>query len=234
MCGRFSTGDKYEGLSPRLQKALREYKQLQNHYNAAPSQALPVVTNKQPGQVQSVQWGLVRGYEKDFKNAFKPINARAETLTEKRTFHDLLQSRRCLIPADGFYEWQKTPGGKIPFRFTLKDDNAFCFAGLWDEWADKSSGEVRHTFTIITTAPNTLLQAYHNRMPVILTPAASEKWLDDSLREEAHLDLLQPYDPEQMKAQEVSKKVNAVSCNDPDLIQPFENEKPPEQLGLFN
>lgn len=233
MCGRYSTGGKYEGLSPNLQKALKAYKQ-QSHYNAAPSQSLPVVTNKHPEQAQSMQWGLVRSYESDLKGSFKPINTRAETLTEKRTFHDLLISRRCVIPADGFYEWKKTPNGKVPFRFTLKDDNAFCFAGLWDEWTDKSTGEVHQTFTILTTAPNSLLQAYHTRMPVILSPEMSEKWLDDALPETEHLALLQPYDPEQMKAHEVSKKVNNVTCNDPDLIQPFEREKPPEQLGLFN
>ena len=234
MCGRYAGADTFEGLSPKLKKGLRQYKASNQFYNAAPSNHLPVITSQEPDRVQEMQWGLVRRYEQDFKTAFKPINARAETLADKPTFHDLLKKYCCVIPANSFYEWKKMGNGKIPYRFSVKNKNAFFFAGLWDEWVNKETGEVEKTFLIITTEPNELLKVYHNRMPVILSPESSEAWVNDSLTTQEHLALLRPYDPDDMEAHEVSKRLNDVRNNDADLKKPFTNPKPPEQSSLFN
>jgi putative SOS response-associated peptidase YedK len=161
-------------------------------YNAAPSQRLPVITNAVPHQIQLLSWGLVPSWSRDPTghgpaSGPKPINARAETLAEKPSFRQLLDRRRCLVLADSFYEWQATPAGKVPHRILLRDEQPFAFAGLWDEWLDRSTGELRPTFTIITTEPNALMAKIHNRMPVILPNRAAEQaWLNDGAGLAAH------------------------------------------------
>lgn len=216
MCGRYSVIPKAKGESKvarLLEKHLKDA-----HYNAAPSQILPVVTNKQPDTIQFFSWGLQPFWAKDAKSIKRSINARAETLTEKPSFRSLLSSKRCLVPADGFYEWMVTPQGKVPHRILLKDEELFSFAGLWDEWIDKRSGEVLHTYTIITTEANELVKPIHDRMPVILSKEEEVLWLDEHESQADLLSLLKPYAANQMKTYPVSPLVNSPLNNVPEIL----------------
>ncbi|GAB3533064.1 hypothetical protein GCM10027443_17790 [Pontibacter brevis] len=177
-----------------------------------------MVTNTEPDIIQFFSWGLQPFWAKDSKSIKRSINARAETLTEKPSFRSLLKSKRCLVPADGFFEWQVTPHGKVPHRILLKDEATFSFAGLWDEWTDKSTGEILHTYAIITTDANDLVKPIHDRMPVILSPEAEELWLDEHETQEDLLSLLKPFDAELMKAYAVSTLVNSPMNNVPEVI----------------
>lgn len=188
------------------------------HYNAAPSQNLPVITNQQPNVLQFFSWGLQPFWAKDAKSVKRSINARSETLAEKPMFRTLLRSKRCLVPADGFFEWKKTEQGKVPYRIMLKSEELFSFAGLWDEWKDKQTGEVLHTFCIITTDANELVRPIHDRMPVILSPEAEELWLDEKESQDGILSLLVPYKSNEMKAFPVSPLVNSPANNVPEVL----------------
>ncbi|MFD2246654.1 SOS response-associated peptidase [Pontibacter ruber] len=216
MCGRYSVIPKAKGRS-RVSRLLENHLQ-EAHYNAAPSQTLPVVTNKQPDEIQLFSWGLQPFWAKDVKSIKRSINARAETLTEKPSFRNLLKSKRCLVPADGFYEWMVMPQGKVPYRILLKNEALFSFAGLWDEWLDKNTEEVLHTYTIITTEANDLVKPIHDRMPVILSPEAEELWLNEHKAQEDLLSLLKPFKAEDMKAYPVSPLVNSPLNNIPEII----------------
>lgn len=190
----------------------------ESHFNAAPSQTLPVLTGQEPDKLQFFSWGLQPYWAKEAKAIKRSINARAETLTEKPMFRNLLKSKRCLVPADGFFEWQKTAHGKVPFRIMLKSEELFTFAGLWDEWTDRSTGEVLHTFTIITTEANDLVKPIHDRMPVILSPEAEELWLDENEPQESLLSLLGPFQSEMVQAFPVSPLVNSPVNNVPEVL----------------
>ncbi|GAA4435439.1 SOS response-associated peptidase [Pontibacter saemangeumensis] len=216
MCGRYSVIPKAKGDSKAAKLLAQHLKE--THYNAAPSQKLPVVTNTQPDTLQFFSWGLQPFWAKDAKAVKRSINARAETLTEKPSFRNLLKSKRCLVPADGFFEWQVTPHGKVPHRIMLKSEDTFSFAGLWDEWLDKSSGEILYTYAIITTEANELVKPIHDRMPVILSPEEEELWLDAHESQELLLSLLHPFDAGKMKAYPVSPLVNSPMNNVPDVI----------------
>ena len=146
------------------------------------------------------------------------INARAETLAEKPAFRNALKKRRCLVLADGFYEWQKTPTGKVPMRITLVSGEPFALAGLWEIW-DTPEGDKLRTFTIVTTSPNELLEPIHNRMPVILRPEHESLWLDNDADQGAWLDVLRPYPSELMTAYPVSKRVNFVNNDEPAVVE---------------
>lgn len=232
MCGRYSVVTKK--ISKEHRQANR-YADIINdpNYNAAPSQELPVVTNVNPDKGSLFYWGLLPAWAPTAKTN-RPINARSETLSQNPMFRSLVSRKRCLVLADGFYEWKRipqtqptlfdlpaTPGkGKIirqPYRFTLQNEDLFSFAGLWDEWVDKSTGEVLKTFTIITTQANELVREVHDRMPVILTPEAEELWL---YGEEVNdlLDLLKPYDAADMKAYPVSPLINSPVNNTPEVL----------------
>lgn len=222
MCGRYTFITPAPTIAERFEVTVPA--ELAPNYNAAPSQRLPVVTNTEPGRVQLFQWGLVPAWVKDRTTGPQPINARAETLAEKPSFRQLLQRRRCLVLADSFYEWQQTGGSKgpkTPHRILLQNKQPYAFAGLWDEWLDRASGEVLPTFTIVTTEPNALMARMHNRMPVILPGRAAElAWLDDGLGPAAHQDLLLPYAAGQMQEYVVSTLVNSPSHNNPEVLLP--------------
>ena len=219
MCGRYTTLTPRPTLEKRFAATFGEAPT--PNYNAAPSQALPVITNAAPDQIQLVQWGLVPGWVRELKKAVKPINARAETLADKPSFRQLLQRRRCLVLADSFYEWQQTPAGKVPHRILLRDEQPFAFAGLWDEWLDRDSGEVLPTFTIVTTEPNELMARLHTRMPVLLAGRAAEQaWLDDRLNPADHQRLLLPYPAADMQEYAVTTRVNSPAHNDPEVLTP--------------
>ena len=217
MCGRYTVLPVVKTGPSKTGKIVVEGLQ-DAHYNAAPSQNLPVITNKQPNVLQFFSWGLQPYWAKDAKAVKRSINARAETITEKPMFRNLLKSKRCLVPADGFFEWKKTEKGKVPHRIMLKNEEIFSFAGLWDEWTDKETGEVMHTFSIITTDANELVRPIHDRMPVMLSPEAEELWLDEKEPQDGLLSLLTPYNPDEMKAFPVSSLVNSPQNNLPEVL----------------
>jgi putative SOS response-associated peptidase YedK len=181
-------------------------------YNAAPSQILPIITNEKPNQVTFARWGFVPHWAKDDK--FKTINARAESVSEKPTFKKAFEENRCLIPADGFYEWKKVGGKKIPYRFILTSEGKsggsklFAFAGIW------SMHNEIVTFSIITTQPNKLMSPIHDRMPVILTQHNEKIWL-----EKPEQSILKPYESDKMECIQVSDKINSTRNDGPDLIK---------------
>ena len=217
MCGRYTVQP--EGSKGRSKAAKIVEKYLQEaRYNAAPSQELPVITNLHPNTLQFFSWGLQPFWAKDAKAIKRSINARSETVAEKPMFRNLLKSKRCLVPADGFFEWQKTEKGKVPHRILLKSEELFSFAGLWDEWTDKETGEIQHTFCIITTDANELIRQIHDRMPVILSPEAEELWLDENEPQEGLFSLLVPYKAGEMKLFAVSPLVNSPKNNVPEVL----------------
>lgn len=219
MCGRYSIFSPAEMLAERFGAELPA-EPLPAVYNAAPTQHLPVLLNRGPRVIRLLRWGLIPNWAQEKSIGNRMINARAETLLDKPSFRDPFRLRRCLVLADGFFEWKKTGKEKLPVRFTRSDAGLFAFAGLWDSW--KAPGnEIIPTFTIITTKPNTLTAAIHDRMPVILSREEEAVWLDKNAPEEVLLDLLDAYPAEQMRAYRVSKRVNTPANNEPDLVEPL-------------
>lgn len=190
-------------------------------YNIAPSQNAPVILNENEKSIQLLRWGLIPSWAKDPKIAYQLYNARAETIAEKPSFRNAFKKRRCLIPADGFYEWRMESDGKTktPMRVRLKSKEPFTFAGLWETWKDPQEKESR-TFTIITTEPNEVLQPIHNRMPVIMKPEDEEAWLDPQADLKHLTKILMPYSSNAMEAYAVSKLVNSPKHDSPDCIEP--------------
>ncbi len=207
MCGRYTLKHDIQAIAqefhvaPSLQAVPR--------YNIAPTQEVISVLQNGEAHLELLRWGLIPSWAKEESIGSKMINARAETLAEKPSVKRLLHSKRCLVVADGFYEWrQEGRGPKTPMYITLKDDELFAFAGLWDAWKD-ADGQVIRTCTIITTEPNELMASIHTRMPAILSRDAREIWLDTAIRDEhALLPLLAPYPADQMSVRPVSRLVN--------------------------
>jgi putative SOS response-associated peptidase YedK len=198
-------------------------------YNVAPQSLQPVVrlspeTGKR--ELAIMRWGLVPYWSKDGKAPFSTINAKSETVSKSPAFREAWRQRRCLVPADLFYEWQKLDEkNKQPFAIAEKDDGMFAFAGVWESWRDKETGQKVRTYTILTTDPNEVMEPIHNRMPVIVRPQDYERWLAPA--DEAHLpvDLLRPYPAEKMKAWKIGKAVGNTRNNDLSLIEPVKNEE---------
>jgi putative SOS response-associated peptidase YedK len=186
-------------------------------YNIAPTQLVPVIRQhpKEPvRQLSLVKWGLIPHWSKDTSIATSTINAKSETAATKPAFRDPLKFRRCLIPADGFYEWKRTVKAKQPFCFEIEDGELFAFAGLWDGWKDASGNWIK-TCSILTTTPNALTATVHDRMPVILDPESYDLWLDPGMQNVAAIsELLKPYDASQMQLYPVSSRVNHVTNDD--------------------
>ena len=173
-------------------------------------------------ELSLMRWGLIPSWAKDSSGAARMINARSETASIKPAFRDALKSRRCLIPADGFYEWARTGKAKQPFCFEVNDGEPFAFAGLWDCWKD-ASGKSVETCSILTTTPNTVTSPVHDRMPVILDPNAYDMWLDPGMRNVAAAsDLLQPCDAQRMRCYPVSTRINHVANDDEGCSAPVE------------
>ena len=223
MCGRYTQTAKLQDLVGRFGIEEPDF-ELAPRYNLAPSQDAPVVgVNPKTPDIRSLRlmrWGLVPYHAKD---AAKPIiNARAETLAQRPAFRGLLPRRRCLVPADGFYEWRREGRFRTPMRFTLRDNQPFAFAGLWDRWL-QPDGSPLYSFTIVTTSPNSVLEPVHNRMPVILLPGDESMWLDPATTDPAALSqLLKPYPAELMEGYCVSRAVNSPLNDSPECITPDE------------
>jgi putative SOS response-associated peptidase YedK len=216
MCGRYTLATTPEALADAF--ALTEVPDFPRRYNIAPTQ--PVATIVQDGKTprrkfRLMRWGLIPSWAKDPAIGNKLINARAETVQEKPSFRNAFKRRRCLIPADGFYEWQKIKGSsKQPYYFHLNDGKLFAFAGLWESWNDIE------TCTILTTAANDLLQPVHDRMPVIVGPQLYDTWLSTNIQDpDPLLPILEPYSPEPMAAHPVGTWVNTPSNDDPRCIE---------------
>jgi len=221
MCGRFTLTVDPDELQQQFGLAAPPPADLHPRYNIAPSQAVAVIPNLEERRLELFQWGLIPSWAKDPKIGYKMINARAETLAEKPSFRAALKRRRCLVVADGFYEWKKDGKAKQPIYLTLQDGRPFAFAGLWEVWRSPKD-ELIKTCTIITTEPNELVAEIHNRMPAILPPEAYDQWLTPGDLDAAPaLALLGPYDARQMKAVPVSPAVNSPAQDSPLLVLPL-------------
>ncbi len=213
MCGRFSLTVNEAELNLRFELAGGDAPYVPR-YNGAPTQLLAVITGENPDKLSYYRWGLIPPWAKDISIGNKMINARAETLTEKPSFRAPLYSRRCLVPADGFYEWQQD-AGKQPFRIVVKSNPVFAMAGLWERWKSPE-GSVTDSFTVITTEANDFMKPIHSRMPVILKPQDEKTWLSGSNPDEIRM-LLKPYPSGDMDAFRVSKLVNSARNNGPEV-----------------
>ena len=194
-------------------------------YNIAPTQLVPVILQnpKEPVRELSImRWGLIPSWSKDSSVAASLINARPETAHEKPAFRDALKSRRCLIPADGFYEWMRTGKAKQPYCFEVNEGELFAFAGIWDRWTDPSGNWIK-TCSILTTSPNAVTSAVHDRMPVILDPDGYDRWLDPGMSNVSEISLLlKPYDARLMRCYPVSSRINHVANDDEECSRPVE------------
>jgi putative SOS response-associated peptidase YedK len=219
MCGRYTLRTPVDVLAEGFE--IEEYpSSLPPNYNVAPTQEVAaVVEEDEKRKLEMFHWGLIPSWAKDPAIGNKMINARAETVAEKPSFRSAFKKRRCLILADGFYEWQKTDNGKQPYHIKMQDDSPFAFAGLWEVW-DKYGEEIR-SGTIITTDANDLMNEIHHRMPVILHPEDYGLWLDPDFDEkEALTALLKPYPSDAMEAYPVSRRVNKPANNEPSVLEP--------------
>jgi len=203
-------------------------------YNIAPTQPVPIIRQnpKEPRRELSVvRWGLIPSWAKDMSGAAMMINARSETAATKPAFRDPLANRRCLVPADGFYEWQHGAKAKQPFCFEVNDGELFAFAGLWDRWKDPS-GQWIKSCSILTTTPNAVTSPVHDRMPVILDPDNYDLWLDPGMNNvEAASELLKPFDARLMRCYPVNTQINQVANDDEECSRSVENA--PIQNRLF-
>ncbi|WP_066416224.1 SOS response-associated peptidase [Halorubrum aethiopicum] len=239
MCGRYTLFTPASELESRFGVAFGDG--FEPSYNCAPGEDLPVVTAEDPDGATRMTWGLTPSWADE---SFDLINARAETVREKRSFADAYESRRCLVPADGFYEWVDEGGeaGTRPYRVAFEDDRPFAMAGLYERWTPPkpettqtglgafgggadADGEgrdeddrVRETFTIVTTEPNDLVADLHHRMAVILAPDEEERWLRGDPEDAAAL--MDPFPAAEMEAYPVSTRVNAAGTDGPELIEP--------------
>lgn len=218
MCGRYTLMKIADllRLIPWLQLPAdlleREDNRLRSRYNVAPSQLMPIATAT---DVRLARWGFVPGWTTGKPKA-QPINARAETVATSGMFRRAFQSHRCLVPADGFYEWQGQKPPKQPYLIRMRDHGLFAFAGLWSRWHPENAEPV-DTFTIITTSPNDLMKPIHDRMPVIIPPDQYRQWLTGDKPQD---DLLKPYPAGQMEAMAVSSQVNNPRFDGPECTEP--------------
>jgi len=239
MCGRYSLTTPVEGLRSLFE--FPEQPNLEPRYNIAPTQEVAAVRAAPPagategavGQTGAgagrhlvlLRWGLIPSWGKDPYIGARMINARAETLTEKPAFRSAFRKRRCLVAADGFYEWQQRgTGPKQPYRIAARNSGPFAFAGLWERWRNPAEGHDVESCTIVTTEANERLRAIHHRMPVILAPEAYDLWLDPETPGTQAQALLGPAPSEWFTTFRVSPKINSPANDDPALIEPLDEE----------
>jgi putative SOS response-associated peptidase YedK len=218
MCGRYTLRTPVDPVAEAFE--IEEYpSSITPNYNIAPTQEVAaVVEEDEKRKLEMLHWGLIPSWAKDPSIGNKMINARAETVAEKPSFRRAFRVRRCLILADGFYEWKKTDDGKQPYHVKMEDGSLFAFAGLWETW---QNGEEIRSCTIITTDANDLMSEIHHRMPVILHPEDYAMWLDHDFEEKEVLTtLLKPYPADVMEAYPVSRRVNKPSNNEPSVLEP--------------
>ena len=222
MCGRFTLTAEAKELAKRfgIEISASFYKSIAPRYNIAPTQPVVVLADDGKRYLTQMRWGLIPSWAKDPAIGNRMINARAETLTIKPAFRVAIRKRRCLIVADGFYEWQKRGRVKQPVRIVLKSRESFGFAGLWDTWKSPKGEEIK-SCAIITTEANELLKDVHDRMPVILRREKEDLWLNPDAELAHLLALLNSYRSEEMEAYPVSRAVNSPQHNDPGCVVPI-------------
>ena len=234
MCGRYRLSRRKQVIEEHFDTVSGE-EDWSPRYNIAPTQPIPVIRQnpKEPvRELSLVRWGLIPSWAKDSSAAAKMINVRSETASTKPAFRDALKSRRCLIPADAFYEWARTGKAKQPFCFEINERKLFAFAGLWDHWRDPNGNWIK-SCSILTTTPNSMTSAVHDRMPVILDPDSYDLWLDPWMKDAAAAsDLLKPYDARLMRCYPISTRVNRVANDDEECSAPVEHEQ--IQNSLFS
>jgi len=217
MCGRYSFAIEdaliWERFGVRVRTAI--YKA---SYNCAPSQQLAVISEKEPLTLNFFRWGLIPSWARDAAIGNKMINARSETILEKPSFHQAFLNRRCLVPADSFFEWGKKPE-KTPYRILLKNRDCFAMAGIWEQWKN-STGEVIRTFAILTTCANQQISTIHDRMPVILHRDDERRWITPQPVADL-ISMLKPYPSEMMEAYPISTLVNAPQNNSSEIHNPL-------------
>ncbi|MFC1722127.1 SOS response-associated peptidase [Patescibacteria group bacterium] len=210
MCGRYIFAEEttriYKRYNIKKEPSEKQLK-LDPAYNIAPGSLVPVITRNSPNRIEIMKWGLIPHWAKDPRIGYKLINARAESVHIKPSFKSSFNTKRCLIPATGFYEWKKTNDSKMPYLIQLKSRKVFSFAGLYDIWKDAENKKFR-TFTIITTQPNKLMEPIHNRMPVILDKTKEEIWLNNNSALDILLNLLKPFKSSELESFPVSTDVN--------------------------
>ena len=230
MCGRTSLFAPQSVVEQRFDAEAVE--PLRPRYNIAPREDLAVIRDASPDRIELLEWGLLPGWVDDPDSFSYPINARAETVAEKPTFREAFEQRRCLVLADGFYEWQETPTGKQPYRVERTDGEPFAMAGLWERWEGASGGgsdaNTRETVTVVTTEPNEVVEPLHHRMSVILDDAGAETWLgaDDTGTLQS---VLEPSPAEELRSYPVSTAVNDPSNDRPGIVEEVD---PGEQTSL--
>lgn len=222
MCGRSSLTKTEKELEQRFNATfysedLERYNPLPN-YNVAPTHFMPVITSDDPEHFHIFRWGLIPFWAKDKKISYKMINARIETILEKNAYKKAIETRRCLVPMDGFYEWKRSGKEKLPYRIVTKDQEIFSVAGIWERWKSPE-GEELYTFSVITKPPTAVMEGIHDRMPAILLPEQEKDWLDSAIPASEAVQLIIDYPPNNMEAYRVSTKVNSVKENDKSLIE---------------
>ncbi len=223
MCGRFTLRSPGNLIIEQFRLDFQgELSDFVPRYNIAPTQSVPIVRNPER-QLTFMRWGLVPFWAKDLKGGARMINARSETVATKPAFRSAFKRKRCLVPTDGYFEWVKEGKKKKPFWIRMSDDRPFMMAGLWESWRDKSVEDSAplETFTILTTASNSLTSSVHDRMPVILHPVDYDRWLNTNVEGDPNdLDFLfEPFDSDKMKLNEVSDRVNSVKNDDEQCIE---------------
>jgi putative SOS response-associated peptidase YedK len=224
MCGRYKLSRRKQ-LVEEYFDSVSDEPDWSPRFNIAPTQPVPVIRQnpKEPvRQLSVMRWGLIPSWSKDASGGASMINARSETAATKPAFRDALKSRRCMIPADGFYEWRRDGKSKQPYCFEVNEGELFVFAGLWERWRDPS-GQWVQSCSILTTTPNAVTQAVHDRMPVILHPDAYDLWLDPGMTNVAAAsELLQPFEARLMRSFSVSTRINHVANDDEECSVPVE------------
>lgn len=224
MCGRASLTKNQKQLEIKFGKEfytedLVKYLPIEN-YNVAPTNMLPVIKSN-ADHFEFMRWGLIPFWAKDHKIGYKMINARIETIHEKNSYKNALKSRRCVIPLDGYYEWEKNAdGSKTPYRFVLPNQELFLVAGVWESW-NSPEGKKIQSFTIVTKDPIDKVKHVHNRMPAIIIPGEEEAWLDEGLAPKEAIASIRDLEPAELEFYEVGKAVGNVRNNSDELIKPI-------------
>jgi putative SOS response-associated peptidase YedK len=223
MCGRYRLSKRKQLIAESFDVSWDELSDWNPRYNIAPTQSVPIIRQnpKEPArQISLVRWGLIPSWAKTASDSAKRINARSESAATTPTFRDALKSRRCLVPADGFYEWKRTGKAKQPFCFEVNDGELFAFAGLWDRWKDPTGLWIK-SCSILTTTPNAMTALVHDRMPVILDPNNYDLWLDPGMQDaKAATEMVKPFDAKLMGCYPVSEWVNKVTNDDEQCSRP--------------
>lgn len=231
MCGRYRLSRRKQIIAEHFD-AISDAEDWIPRYNVAPTQPVAVIRQNptEPTRhLSQMRWGLIPSWPKDASGAASMINARSETAATLPAFRDSMKYRRCLVPADAFYEWKRQGGAKQPYCFDVNEGQLFGFAGLWEGWKDANGTWVR-TCTILTTTSNAVTSAVHDRMPVILDPGDYDVWLDPGMKDSAGVsELLRPFDPTAMRCYPVSSRVNNVQNDDAECARPVKLEEPPQQ-----